>query len=137
MMNKKFYFRKHKLLIILSNCDLVPKWVVKFWMRYFAKYFPVLAISSVKNQNYGIKAILTLLKNFFAKADKKKIKKIYVSGAEKTDIILLINNLNIKVWYFDNQGRKPIQKNIKKKLYGIMDNIYIIELVLKSNKSKM
>ncbi|AIB09604.1 nucleolar GTP-binding protein 2 (nucleomorph) [Lotharella oceanica] len=124
---KKFYLQKHKLLIILSNSNLVPKWVIKFWMRYFSKYFPVLSISNIKNQTYGIKTVVILIKNFFAKSDKNMIKKIYISGCEKSIALSFINNLKIK-------KKKTVQGNLQKNLYSFTKHIYIIDISSKNYK---
>lgn len=91
------YYKKYTLLVILNKCDLVPKWVVKFWMKYFAKHFPVLAISNTKHRVYGNKTILSLIKNFFSKSIKIKIKKIYVLGEKGSGKTTVINSLKLVV----------------------------------------
>nr|BAS01453.1 nucleolar GTP-binding protein 2 [Lotharella vacuolata] len=123
------YFQKHKFLIVLNKCDLVPKWVVKFWMKYFAKYSPVLAISNMRQQNYGIKTVFSLIKNFFSKTKYSTIKKIYVLGCAKSGKTTFVSN--IKLIKHKKMGRERSEN-----VYNILKHIYIIEIKTKIKKKK-
>ncbi|PRQ40199.1 putative nucleolar GTP-binding protein [Rosa chinensis] len=74
---------KHKHLILLLNkqyqyfylqCDLVPAWATKGWLKVLSAEFPTLAFHASINKSFGKGSLLSVLRQFSRlKSDKQAI----------------------------------------------------------------
>ncbi|EXB76300.1 Nucleolar GTP-binding protein 2 [Morus notabilis] len=115
---------KHKNMILLLNklenintwcpqCDLVPAWATKGWLRVLSKEYPTLAFHASINKSFGKGSLLSVLRQFARlKSDKQAISVGFVGypNVGKSSVINTLRTKNVckvapipgetKVWQY-------------------------------------
>jgi len=84
------------LIILLNKIDLIPKWVIKFWIKYYSKNNFVLTHSNKSINARDTKYFIKLL-SINSQLYKNKIKKILVFGKTFVGKSTFIRCLKLKM----------------------------------------
>jgi len=108
---------KSDFIMVLNKSDLVPKWIIKFWLKYYTRNNLVIAVSCKFNAPRGIKYVNKLLS---IKLDKgNKIQTILVFGREGVGKSSFIYQLSGAIKSFDIKNQKSVNYiKIFKKSYA-------------------
>ncbi|GFZ07512.1 GTP-binding family protein [Actinidia rufa] len=81
---------------VVVQCDLVPAWATKGWLRVLSKEFPTLAFHASVNKSFGKGSLLSVLRQFARiKSDKQAISVGFV-GYPNVGKSSVINTLRTK-----------------------------------------
>mmetsp|Transcript_42038 Transcript_42038/g.67602 ORF Transcript_42038/g.67602 Transcript_42038/m.67602 type:complete len:246 (+) Transcript_42038:1137-1874(+) len=107
------------IIILLNKVDLIPKWVIKFWIKYYSKNNFVLTHSNKSINNKDSKYFIKLL-SINSQIYKNKIKKILVFGKSFVGKSTFIRCLQLKI--------KSKSYNLKEHAHKKMPHFSFIKL---------
>mmetsp|Transcript_20461 Transcript_20461/g.50216 ORF Transcript_20461/g.50216 Transcript_20461/m.50216 type:complete len:231 (+) Transcript_20461:130-822(+) len=127
---KIYKYLSHKTskhIIILNKSDLVPKWIIKYWLKYFSRFCLCIALSCKSNTNWGKKFIWKLLNVEKTHNKYNKITRILIIGMSKVGKTAFIKRFNPDL---------KINSLVKGNYLKIFPRTYITEVIEKPNHQK-
>ncbi|KAE9585206.1 putative nucleolar GTP-binding protein [Lupinus albus] len=98
---------------VVVQCDLIPAWATKGWLRVLSKEYPTLAFHASINKSFGKGSLLSILRQFARlKSDKQAISVGFVGypNVRKSSVINTLRTKNVckvapipgemKVWQY-------------------------------------